>query len=229
MFNGYRKALTFSFDDGVEDDVRLIEIMNRYGLKGTFNLNSGVLSDMGSWRFNDVKDVHRINITEHPHLYDGHEVACHTVTHGCLTQHRYESVYNEFYLDKLYLGALFGYEIKGSALPYGAFNDDVVKVLYELDIRYSRTTRNTNGFGFPKELPLLDPTCHFMGDTVNELADRFLADEGDGDMLFNIWGHSYELVTDEEWEQFEKLCEKLSGRSDVYYCTNIEAIEGYGK
>ena len=38
---GLKRALTLSYDDGVEQDVRLIEIMNRHGLKGTFNLNSG--------------------------------------------------------------------------------------------------------------------------------------------------------------------------------------------
>ena len=41
VFNGKYKALTFSFDDGNFDDIRLIKIMNKYGLKGTFNLNSG--------------------------------------------------------------------------------------------------------------------------------------------------------------------------------------------
>lgn len=41
MWNGKKKAVTFSFDDGVTQDIRLIEIFNKYGLKGTFNLNSG--------------------------------------------------------------------------------------------------------------------------------------------------------------------------------------------
>ena len=41
VFNGKYKALTFSFDDGNFDDICLIKIMNKYGLKGTFNINSG--------------------------------------------------------------------------------------------------------------------------------------------------------------------------------------------
>ena len=32
MWNGKKKAVTFSFDDGVTQDIRLIEILNRYGL-----------------------------------------------------------------------------------------------------------------------------------------------------------------------------------------------------
>ena len=37
---GRAKALTLSYDDGVVQDIRLIDIMRRHGLKGTFNINS---------------------------------------------------------------------------------------------------------------------------------------------------------------------------------------------
>ena len=73
MFQNKRKAVTFSFDDGVMDDIRLVEIFNKYGLKATFNLNSGHLTGALHWRYQDVKDVRHINYFDHPHLYDGHE------------------------------------------------------------------------------------------------------------------------------------------------------------
>ena len=37
MWNGKKKAVTFSYDDGVTQDCRLVEMMNTYGVKGTFN------------------------------------------------------------------------------------------------------------------------------------------------------------------------------------------------
>ncbi len=37
------KYLTFSYDDGVTQDIRLIELFNKYGMKATFNINSGLL------------------------------------------------------------------------------------------------------------------------------------------------------------------------------------------
>lgn len=43
MWDGKKKAITFSFDDGVTQDIRMIEILNKYGLKCTFNLNSEFL------------------------------------------------------------------------------------------------------------------------------------------------------------------------------------------
>ena len=42
---GKIKALTFSYDDGVRFDGKLIEIFNRYGMKGTFNLNAGTMAN----------------------------------------------------------------------------------------------------------------------------------------------------------------------------------------
>ena len=40
---GKKKAVTFSYDDGTVQDVRLIELLDKYGLKSTFNLCSGWL------------------------------------------------------------------------------------------------------------------------------------------------------------------------------------------
>ena len=39
---GRAKALTFSYDDNVRENVRLAQILDRYGMKATFNLNSGL-------------------------------------------------------------------------------------------------------------------------------------------------------------------------------------------
>lgn len=45
-FPGFKlKALTLSYDDGVRQDKRLIEIMQKHGLKGTFNINGGLFSE----------------------------------------------------------------------------------------------------------------------------------------------------------------------------------------
>ena len=41
MVNGINKVITFSFDDGVMQDFKIIDILNKYNMKATFNLNSG--------------------------------------------------------------------------------------------------------------------------------------------------------------------------------------------
>ena len=61
---GKHKVLTFSYDDGKLEDRRLVEIFNKNGLRGTFNLNTGI----------DQPDI-RIPKDEWKDLYAGHEVA----------------------------------------------------------------------------------------------------------------------------------------------------------
>ena len=36
------KAVTLSYDDGIRQDKKLVEIMKKNGLKGTFNINAGL-------------------------------------------------------------------------------------------------------------------------------------------------------------------------------------------
>jgi len=65
---GRFKALTMSYDDGKKQDRKLVEIFNKYGIKATFNINAGLLG----------KDD-RIAAEEIANLYQGHEVAAHTI------------------------------------------------------------------------------------------------------------------------------------------------------
>ena len=84
---GRPKAFTMSYDDGVEQDIRLMEIMDRHGLKGTFNINSGLFAPEGT--VYPAGQVHRRMTRERAvRLYQGsgHEVAVHGLTHPFLEQ-----------------------------------------------------------------------------------------------------------------------------------------------
>ena len=56
-----KKYFTLSFDDGLEQDKRVLELMKKYGLKGTFNLNSGMfglqgeVKGIGTFSFQDCE------------------------------------------------------------------------------------------------------------------------------------------------------------------------------
>lgn len=88
MYQGKNKAITFSYDDGVTQDRRLIEILNRYGLKATFNINSGLLDRPDDFLMIDGKKIGhaKVSAAEVRRLYQGHEVAVHTLTHPNLTE-----------------------------------------------------------------------------------------------------------------------------------------------
>ena len=42
---GKHKVLTMSFDDGRVEDRQLVDMFNRYGIRGTFHVNSGIAAE----------------------------------------------------------------------------------------------------------------------------------------------------------------------------------------
>ena len=232
MWNGKKKAITFSYDDGVTQDVRLIEIFNRYGLKATFNLNSELL---GKKDILDRPDFcvlhHKVEPQDVRSIYEGHEVAVHTLTHPRLTKIEDEKeIIRQVEQDRLNLSELVGYEVVGMAYPCGGENNDdrVAKIIREnTGVRYARALKSHHTFSIYPDLYRFQSTVHHHGawDEMWKLADRFLSEESDEPMLFYIWGHAYEFyIFPERWAQFDEFCKKIGGRNDIFYGTNREVL-----
>ena len=148
MFNGdKKKAITFSYDDGVSQDIRLVSMFNKYGLKATFNLNSGIQSGSNNW-VNNGTCIHRMNVSGLKELYKGHEIAVHTLTHPDLVKQDGDdrTIINEILQDKINLERMFGQKIQGMAYPFGTFNNEVVELVKKCEIRYARTVIETENF-----------------------------------------------------------------------------------
>ena len=228
MWEGKKKALTFSFDDGNWQDRKTVEILNRYGLKGTFNLNSAGFSTKNILDWHGRKICRdKIASEEVKELYKGHEVASHTVHHPNLNNLSKEEILEEITLDQKALEALVGYEVRGFAYPFGFVEDRVVDALKDTNLVYARTVVATNDFSLPKNLLRLNPTVHACDwEQTFALAEQFLALQADTPKLFYLWGHTYDFeFIDEGWENFEKLCQMLSGKDDIYYGTNMEVLQ----
>lgn len=229
MWNGKKKAVTFSYDDGIVFDRHLVEILNKYGIKCTFNLNSGVMSWANSW-VNTGVEIHRMNAKGLPELYAGHEIAAHCLTHADLTKCDDDTIRNEVCLDKENLERIFGCTIEGMAYPFGTYNDRVVNILKECGIQYARTTETTGGAAKPENLLTLRSACHHKDPKVMEYIKAFLElDESkmeEPQMLY-IWGHSYEFEIDQNWDLLEEMCRTLSGRDDIFYGTNSEVLRPF--
>ena len=181
MWNGKKKAVTFSFDDGVVQDIRLVEILNKYGLKGTFNLNSskfGLPSD--PWNTDKGTVVPRpiINASQVKSLYEGHEVAVHTLTHPNLTTLNDETVVWQVDRDRKVLSEICGYPVIGMAYPCGGVNNDervAAVIKNNTPIAYARTITSTFTFELQKEnLLRFNPTLHFMNAKTEEIVQQFL-------------------------------------------------------
>ena len=236
MFNGKNKALTFSFDDGVTQDERLINIFNKYGLKATFNLNSELLGKDGKLSIKDYKGDNIVHNKVEPQdvkdIYKGHEVAVHTLTHPNLVLiDDDKEVIRQVEQDRLNLSNLCGYEVIGMAYPCGGTNcdDRVAKLIKEnTGVKYSRTISVTGSFEPYMDLYQYKTTAYHreMGwDKMMDLAREFVNLKTDKPAVFYVWGHSYEFDIEENgWEKIEEFCEVLSVKSDIYYGTNKEVL-----
>ena len=220
------KAFTLSYDDGVRQDKRLVSIMKRYNIKGTFNINSGRFSDEYAG-----EEKGHMTIDEALELYkcDNCEVAVHGVEHLSLAESPTELAVYDIISDRLNLENIFGGIIKGMAYANGSLSDDVVNILKCCGINYSRTTLSTESFIIPENWLKLNPTCHHDNPRIFDLAKTFIETDytnayfwGRKPLLFYVWGHSYEFDNNNNWERIEKLLEYVSNKDDVWYATNGE-------
>ena len=231
MWNGKLKAVTFSYDDGVTQDIRMIELLDKYGMKGTFNLNSEYLGleSSGGMVFDKFVYRHKVKPEDVKEVYKNHEVAVHTLTHPRLPEIEDEAeIIRQVEQDRLNLEKYSGGEVIGMAYPCGGVNNDdrVAEIIKNnTGVKYSRTITSTYGFDLQDNLYRFNPTVHHIEkDKVFELAEKFLALETDKPQLFYIWGHTYEFDGLDNWDEVEELLKMLSGHDDIFYGTNREVF-----
>jgi peptidoglycan/xylan/chitin deacetylase (PgdA/CDA1 family) len=229
---GKTKALILSYDDGAKQDRKLVALMNKYQIIGTFHLNSNKLST------NNYFDY--LNKEEIKDLYKGHEVSVHSANHPNLTDISKIDVISEIIEDRKELERLMQYPVRGMAYPFGNTNDAVVEAINGLGIEYARTVGDTYTFEIPKDFLRWHPTIHQFGKAYsqpnqpekdkNELADFYKVID---DFLqtkdlsvLDIWGHSWEMGTDlNKWNETEKFFKLLSNNPAVHYTTQIDFVD----
>ena len=136
-FPGFkRKAVTLSYDDGVIEDERLVEIMRRHGIKGTFNINSKNLGGAGG-RCLPTEILKKV-------YGDDMEIALHGFNHLSLARVTHDLAIRDVVADRDNLERTFGRIIRGMAYANGSYSDDVVAMLRLAGVVYSRTTKTTN-------------------------------------------------------------------------------------
>lgn len=246
----FHKYFTVSFDDGLEQDKKLIKLMKQYGISGTFNLNAGLFGERkwlersGEFGYQEVERVNPENVSftyedfripadEIAQVYEGFEVASHGYRHECMTWISEEQMRESIQRDVQILSAIKSEKVTGFAYPFGAVNDDVIRVLKQEGIGYARLVQSSENFDFPEHPLEWNPTCWLTEENVMERLEQFITTEvQDKDMLFCLWGHGYELdfgTPQCSWDQIERIFDKIAGKSDIIYCTNRQAFENHQK
>ena len=226
-FPGFKlRALTFSYDDGVKQDRRLIEIMQKNGIKGTFNINSGLYAKVPNGSGN------RLTLEECKELYydSGMEVAVHGYKHAKILELDSAQQTFEILKDREELEKTYDRIIQGMAYAYGDYDSNIVEILKNCGIKYARTTVSNENFEIPTDWLRLPATCHHKNEKLFNLLEEFLKPEEEqyirrNPRLFYLWGHSYEFDNDNNWERIEEFCEKVGNRDDVWYATNMEIYD----
>ena len=212
---GKAKALTVSYDDGKKADERLVGIFNKYGIRGTFNLNFGMMDR-----------PERIDRDKIAALYEGHEIATHTMTHPTIARCPMVQTAREMLEDRLGLEQLTGGLVRGHAYPNGSYSEEIKDLYKKLGIAYARVVEPCEDLALPEDPMEWHPTCHHNHPRLLEMAQEF-ADFSKKQYLklFYLWGHSYEFDRDDNWDVIESFCRIVGGRDDIWYATNIEIID----
>lgn len=218
--DGKQHIVTMSYDDGPDTDLKLIEIFNKYGIKGTFNLISGSFDNPNNWL--QAKDV--------PTVYAGHEIACHTVTHPHLEFLTPKAQYDELMSCRLSLEKASGQIVRGLAFPFGTWSDDTLNAMRVAGLVYSRAIEPTSSFLFPENFMTWRPTNHHNQcmPNVDQLIHNITKAPWRVGSLLYIWGHSYEFrpQNDNNWELIDTVCQKLAEHSEsIWFATNIEVVD----
>ena len=238
--DGKLKAVTFSYDDGVRQDIRLSQILSAHEMKGTFNINSSRVRE-GSETYLSFAELKE-------HILDkGHEIAIHGACHRapCL-QRTIDGIRDvldcrvslEKNLDTIIRG--MAYHDSGVKMnqPGASSYEKVQEYLADLGVAYSRTLGGDNdSFDLPCDPYAWMPSAHHNNPKIFEYIEKFNAITEDSQYysrktakLFYIWGHSYEFDRNNNWDRIEEIADRLGGRADIWYATNIEIhdyIEAY--
>lgn len=213
---GKSKCLTMSYDDGKIQDKRLIEIFDKFGIKGTFNLNSGLFEADDSFvKPDEICDV-----------YKNHEVATHTFTHPTLERCPLSEVAFEILEDRKKLEEILKKPVRGNAYPNGSYTQEIEELFKKLGISYARVVGAVPAFDMPKNRYEWHPTAHHNSPELMQLAEFFSDFKKKQYLkLMYVWGHSYEFDRDNNWKVIEEFCNYMGGHDDIWYATNIEIID----
>lgn len=208
------KYVIISIDDGTIYDERVVEILNRYHLKGTFNLNSGL--DDYVW-YSEGRPVKRLHLPSSIVLYKGHEIASHSLTHPHLTECSSDHIGYEVGVDMENLGNIFQAPIRSFAFPFEDFDERCINRIKDIGgIEAIRVSEVDPSFRFPPDPFHIKITSLDINEAV-ELFPRFLEDENA--KLFVFVSHGYDFEFNNSYgklAEFARMVGTAEGVSSIY-------------
>lgn len=220
---GKTKAFNISYDDGVIQDIRFVELLNRYGLKGTFNLNYGLMRSGFTWEHECGMTVRRIPEEQVAAVYEGHEIASHSFTHPYFDNAAETDILRELGSDKFFLERLTGREVAGYATPFYYYSVLMADCVRHCGFQYARISEETNDYSIPTDFYQWKGSKFHWDADLQAFVQGFL--ETDQELaLCQLVGHSYDLDVLDLLDSMERICRWVSDNSDVWAATHIELV-----
>jgi hypothetical protein len=207
--NGATMAAVLSWDDGIPQDKPAAELMHRHGWRASFFFNRK--SPMVE-RWKELEDL-------------GMEVASHSWSHPFYPLQSPERCRDESVLMRLFLESKVGHPVISFAYPfnygpaYDSRGDYVLRSQQEAGYLSGRSTMNgplaLDALGEPLAMKT---DAHFLaGRKVIEAAWNRAASTPRG--VFYVWGHTYEIVSKQDWAAFEAFLKSYGRRPNVWYAS----------
>jgi peptidoglycan-N-acetylglucosamine deacetylase len=232
-------VLTTSWDDGHRSDLRLARMLREYGLKATFYISPQNQEFAG-------RDL--LTPQEIRDIGCDFEIGAHTLTHRSLPTISEEEAEKEIIGSKTVLEQITGSAVNSFCYPRGDYTKLHVELVKAAGFRYARTvarhTFNMNnpytagtslhvynhGFGFDlwrtarfvRFRPIKTWRCLEWEMLGRAMFDYVLKEGG----IFHIWGHSWEIDKNNDWEHLEDFFRYISAHPKVNYVTNGK-LEAY--
>ena len=220
---GKHRAVNFSFDDGVVQDIRFVELLNKYGLKGTFNLNYGLMIQHFTWQHECGMTVKRLDENAVCGIYRGHEIASHSYSHPYFDNSPEEEILKELGADRFFLERLTGTEVEGYATPFYHYSDLMEDCVKKCGFRYARISEKTDDCSIPANFYCWKGSKFLWDEDLETFVRGFL--ETDRELaLCQIVGHSYDLDVMDLWESMERICHGLASSGDVWAATHGQLV-----
>jgi peptidoglycan/xylan/chitin deacetylase (PgdA/CDA1 family) len=223
--------VTTSWDDGHKLDLKLAQLLLKYNIKGTFYISP---------ENHEMTPESRIGINQIKKLSENFEIGAHTMTHPVLSKISNIVARQEIVESKKMLENILSNHVISFCYPGGDYKLVHKKIVEEVGFKLARTVDRfcidpgDDCFAIPTTVHAYRHWSdailifkklgmeHFLRNYLNwdELAvSMFNEVEREGG-VFHLWGHSWEIEENKDWERLEKVFKHISNRPKVKYVTN---------
>ena len=215
------KIVVLSFDDGTIYDEKFIHLLNKYNLKATLNLNSELKDFVWFYKETPIK---RLDLEKVKYIYDGHEVASHSLTHPYFSSLDDKEIIRQVKEDIDNLSKIFNYQIEGFAFPFHDQTEDNINTVKDnVKLSYIRYSYLSNSY-IHKDRYHIQINALYDDEDIYEKLEDFINNDLENS-LFVIAGHAYEFEVKNDWGKIEKLLNYLSKQQQITVLPLKDAVK----